>query len=123
MTDRSTDDADHVVLVLPRGERGELRISRSRYRGSTFNKLQLWYPTETGELRPGRQVVTIRDGELGEVIAALQRIARKLGAQPAPPHESPKPARGHGRRLPGLDGPSGAQPVEPWCSDDEAEAF
>jgi hypothetical protein len=72
------DDADHVLLTLARGDRGEIRISRSRYEGHTFTRLQLWYPTGDGELRPGRQCVTIRDHELAEVIGALSRVARHV---------------------------------------------
>ncbi|MDQ2645070.1 MAG: PC4/YdbC family ssDNA-binding protein [Myxococcota bacterium] len=87
------DDADHVVLVLPRGERGEIRLSRSRYQGKTFTKLHLWYPTGDGELRPGRQVVTIRDSEIDRVIDALQRIRSKVG-QGAEPSESEPDRRG-----------------------------
>jgi hypothetical protein len=78
-----SDDADHVVLTLARGDRGELRLSRSRFEGHTFTKFQIWYPGQDGELHPGRQVVTIRDHELHDVIAALQRIANKIGVRPA----------------------------------------
>jgi hypothetical protein len=86
-----SDDADHIVLTLPRGERGELRLSRSRYQGSTFTKFHLWYPGKDGELHPGRQVVTIRDGELAGVIEALSKIAGKVAARPT--HENPRQRR------------------------------
>ena len=50
-------DLDVVVLTLPRGERGELRISRATYKASEpFTKLQFWYPADdsadNGEHRP-----------------------------------------------------------------------
>lgn len=82
MTDGA--DADHVLLTLERGERGEIRITRSRFEGRVFTKLQLWYPGQDGTLRPGRQVITIRDHELADVVEALARIARKLGGQSTP---------------------------------------
>jgi hypothetical protein len=82
-----SDDAEHVLLTLPRGERGEIRLARSRYEGRVFTKLQLWYPAEDGTLKPGRQVVTIRDHELADVIAALQRIAKRIGSAPREPRE------------------------------------
>lgn len=106
------DDADHVLLTLPRGDRGEIRLSRSRYQGRTFTKAQLWYPTEDGELKPGRQVVTIRDHELGEVAEVLSRIAAKLG-----PQEQPAP-RQNTRGTRREKAPSGVQPGT-QCSDDE----
>lgn len=106
-----SDDNDHVVLTLPRGERGELRLSRSRYQGHTFTKFHLWYPTENGELRPGRQVVTIRDGELRQVIDALQRIVRKVGdvaratSAPAPRVERHTSGRQNTLPMPGASTP------------------
>lgn len=75
-----SDDAEHTVLTLPRGDRGEVRLSRCRFKGASFTKLQLWYPGTDEELRPGKQVITIRDRELGDVIAALQKIQRKVGS-------------------------------------------
>lgn len=71
-------DAEHVVLALRRGSRGQLRLSRYRFRGNTGTKLQLWYPADDDELKPGK-CVTLRDDELSQVIDALQRIARKAG--------------------------------------------
>ena len=73
------DDADFTVLTLPRGDRGEVRLSRCRFKGASFTKFQLWYPGHDEELRPGKQVITIRDRELGDVIAALVKIQRKVG--------------------------------------------
>lgn len=87
-----SDDADHVLLTLPRGERGEVRLSRSRYAGRCFTRLHVWYRGADGELHPGRQVVTVRDHELAEVIAALQKIAAKVGDASARPE-----ARARGR--------------------------
>lgn len=89
-----TEDSDHTVLTLPRGERGEVRLCRSRYEGRTFTKLHLWYPGSDGQLHPGRQVVTIRDHELEEVIAALSRIRARAGAElPATQAQQPPTPR------------------------------
>jgi hypothetical protein len=75
-----TDDADHTLLTLQRGERGEYRVARSRFRGSVFTKFQIWHPGDNGELKPGK-CVTIRDHELPEVIAVLQRIQGKIAGK------------------------------------------
>jgi hypothetical protein len=86
-------DTEHVVLTLPRGERGELRISRATFKGSApFTKLQLWYPESDdldAALKPGK-VVTIKDHELAQVIVVLIKIdkkqfADKLGGQATAP--------------------------------------
>lgn len=74
-------DTEHVLATFPRGERGEIRLARCSFKGAVFTKLQLWFPGNDGELHPGRQVVTIRDHELAEVISALQRVSEKLGVR------------------------------------------
>lgn len=108
-------DADHVVLTLARGDKGELRISRSSYGGKVFTKLHLWYPAGD-DLRPGRQVVTIRDHELADVIEVLRRIAERVGQGAQQPTARRAPSQG-------MTGPTGAQPVKPWCSPDEGSLF
>lgn len=71
------DDAEHVLLTLQRGERGELRVARCRFKGSVFTKFQLWYPGENDELKPGK-CVTVKDGEIDDVLAVLAKIAVKI---------------------------------------------
>jgi hypothetical protein len=101
------DSVDHQLLALPRGDRGELRLFRSQFEGHNFTKLHLYYPAGDGELKPGRQVVTIRDHELADVIGALQRIARRVGeATPQSPQPHPR-AAGHRREHPPV--PTAAQ--------------
>lgn len=97
-------DAEVVLLILKRGDRGELRISRSRFQGRVFTKAQIWYPTDSGELKPGKQVVTFRDHELAEVIGVLQKIAAKVGAQPAR-DERPKQQRSRAAAAPETNPP------------------
>ena len=76
-------DLDVVVLVLPRGQRGEQRISRATYKGSEpYTKIQFWFPADDSadaELKPGK-AVTLKDGELRQVIATLIAIDRKATA-------------------------------------------
>lgn len=83
-----SDEEAITLLTLRRGERGEIRLARARYQGRPFTRLQLFYPAETGELRPGRQVVTIRDSELADVIGVLQKIAAKVGTSERREHRS-----------------------------------
>lgn len=77
----------HTLLVLPRGRRGQIRLTRERLDGHPFTKLQPWFPAgDEGELRPGRSI-SIRDHELDDVLRALTRVqrARDRGGQPRGP--------------------------------------
>lgn len=77
------DDADHVVLELPRGENEVLRVSRRMYEGKPFSDIRVYFRGKDGELHPTRKGCSVRDREIAQVAAALGRIAAKIGAQPA----------------------------------------
>ena len=88
-----SQDLEHVVASIPRSDGGELRVVRKTYNGSApFTSIHRWFLDEkSGELRPGKQNVTIRDVDLHDVIQALQRIAAKLNGRatrPRPPTRS-----------------------------------
>jgi hypothetical protein len=95
-----SEDSEDVLATFSRGERGEVRLARCSYRGAVFTKFQLWYPGSDGELHPGRQVVTIRDGELDEVIATLTCLKHELDGRRGPP---PTQRRGTNRARADLD--------------------
>lgn len=77
-------DMEHVVVAIPRSDGGELRVLRKTYNGSApFTSIHRYFLDEkSGELRPGKQNVTVRDVDLHDVIQALQRIAAKISAAP-----------------------------------------
>jgi hypothetical protein len=79
-----TDDVEHVLVTLPRGDRCELRLSRSRFRGKTKTKLHVWARGSEG-LCPTRQVVTIADDELLELKPFIDRIAAKISSRGSEP--------------------------------------
>ena len=101
-------DAEHVVLTLRRGERGELRLARYRFKGNVGTKLQFWYPGDDDELKPGK-CVTLRDDELGEVVGALQRIARRVGSNGDAANVGGKTTRSGHRRGFGNGGDANAE--------------
>ncbi|MBE7481157.1 MAG: hypothetical protein HS104_14385 [Polyangiaceae bacterium] len=87
-------DMEHIVAAIPRPDGGELRVLRRTFRGSApFTQLHRYYlDEETDELKPGKQCVTLRDDQLGAVIDALGKIARKVGT-PAPAGRPQSPRR------------------------------
>jgi len=88
----------------------------------SWTSIRIWYRTNEGEWKPGRQGCTVRRGELAGVIAALQKANTGPGAPPATPARAPAPRRPEHRtssmRQPSL-------PVAPPPSDgvDENEVF
>jgi hypothetical protein len=75
------DAQDFVLLELARGESDVLRITRRSYEGKPFTDARIYFRKD-GELFPTRKGLSIRDRELPQVLAALQRVANKLGTQP-----------------------------------------
>ena len=67
-------DGPRIVATFPRGKDEELRLIRDAYEGHPYLSLRLWLRDRTGETIPTRKGVSIRFGELAELIAALQRV-------------------------------------------------
>jgi hypothetical protein len=72
---------DYVLIELPRGESDVLRITRRSYEGKPYTDIRIFF-NKDGEWLPTKKGLSIRDGELPQVLAALQRVANKLGTQP-----------------------------------------
>jgi hypothetical protein len=72
-------DQEHVLLELRRGESDVLRVVRKTYEGKPFTDLRVFFRADDGQLRPTKKGCSIRDREVAEVVAALQRVANKLG--------------------------------------------
>lgn len=92
--------SEHVMVAIPRGDE-ELRVAFTKARTSAgkdvaWHSLRVFYKTDAGEWRPGKQGITIRGGELRAVADALAKAtsggptAQREAARP--PNESPKRA-------------------------------
>ena len=57
-----------------------LRVTRKTYEGKPFTDIRVFYRAQDGELRPTKKGCSIRDRELAQVLAALRRVADKVGA-------------------------------------------
>ncbi|MGC4094916.1 MAG: PC4/YdbC family ssDNA-binding protein [Polyangiaceae bacterium] len=85
-------DSEQVVATIDRGEHGQLRVARKSFRGSAlYTDLRLYTRGPDGKLYPTQKGVTIRDGELSDVLHALERIQDKAfgatarsGCKPSP---------------------------------------
>ena len=64
------------MCELPRGEREQLRLTFTLARMPdgrevAWHALRVWYRADSGEMRPGKQGVTLRGRELRPVLDAL----------------------------------------------------
>ena len=64
----------HVVHVIPKGERHEVRVSLSKYRGRTFVDLRLFIVDGQGEWIPTRKGVTVDVRQLEELEEAVLKL-------------------------------------------------
>jgi hypothetical protein len=85
---------------IQRGDHGELRIevtecADDRGNASQFVNLRLWYKTDDGTMKPGKQGLTIRKNEIHAVGKALRAALDFMNTEyraPRQPIESmPKP--------------------------------
>ena len=72
-------DEEIVMAEIPRGERGEvLRVTFTKATAGdgkrvAWHAIRVWYRDQSGELRPGKQGITIRGRELRPVADALAK--------------------------------------------------
>jgi hypothetical protein len=91
------ESTDYIVVELPRGENDVLRVTRRIYEGKPFTDLRVYFRGTDGALHPTKKGTSIRDRELPDVLAALQRIAGKVGTPPT----RPQPRQHQQREIPG----------------------
>ena len=68
----------HALRCIPKNRKGEeIRLSVETYNGTKLLNLRVWYPTEEGEMRPGRQGLSMRVELAEEVRDALISIVEE----------------------------------------------
>lgn len=86
-------EREHVVLDLPRGETDMLRVTRREYEGRPFTDVRVFFRGDDGQLRPTKKGCSVRDSEIRDVIAALNKIAAKVRQTPGEQRDRCAPAR------------------------------
>lgn len=69
------------LLEIQKNSTERLRIEITEYRGVTFVDLRTWYVDGSGDYKPSSKGVTIRPGQVAEVVQGLMLAARAVGAQ------------------------------------------
>jgi len=82
-----------VMVAIPRGDE-ELRVTFTRARTGqgrdvAWHSLRVFWKTDAGEWRPGKQGITIRGGELRAVADALTKAASGGTGTPREPAQQP----------------------------------
>jgi hypothetical protein len=74
MGSSSTEGTRHVVHVIRKSPKQEIRISLSRYKGRTFGDVRLFVPDQQGEWVPTTKGCTVGVEQLGELEEAVVRL-------------------------------------------------
>jgi hypothetical protein len=88
--------SETILIAIPRGDE-ELRVTFTRGRIAqgrdvSWHSLRIFWKTEAGEWRPGKQGITVRGGELRAVADALSKAASGGGATAGETEPPPSPA-------------------------------
>lgn len=83
-----------ILLVLPRGQNGEIRCSTDVFGGRELVHFRSWAPIN-GEMRPTKQGVAVSVDEVPDLIDALAEFLAQAPQAPlaAPPTPRPLPWR------------------------------
>ena len=74
-----------TVAVIPKNSREELRVGLETFNGVRLVNLRVWYRSETGEWRPGKQGLALRVELLFDLRRAIQQAesdAQRQGLAP-----------------------------------------
>ena len=65
--------SDVTLFAIPRNGSEELRLALSEYQGHSFLNLRIWFNAGGGEMRPGKQGVTVPLWAIPRLRDALDR--------------------------------------------------
>jgi hypothetical protein len=77
--------AGHKVKVLSvwaKNSRDLILVTRGRYKGQPLISIRVWYRDQDGELAPGREGISIRNGDLKTALKGLRRADRLAAHMP-----------------------------------------
>ena len=61
--------------------REEVRVSLDEFNGHELVNIRVWYQTESGQVRPGKQGLAMRLEQLPDLMEALATVARSLSPE------------------------------------------
>jgi hypothetical protein len=70
-----------ALASFRKNTREEVRVSLDEFNGYDLVNIRVWYQTEDGEVRPGKQGLAIRLEQLPELQAALATVEQALGRE------------------------------------------
>lgn len=72
------------IASFPKNGREEVQISLDQFNGHDLVNIRVFYRTESGEMRPGKQGLAIKVEQFPDLLAALevtkQALTAKVGA-------------------------------------------
>ncbi len=62
-----------LISQIPKNSREEYRVSRDDFRGNDLNNIRVYFISEDGEMRPGKQGLAFKAELLPDFIDALSQ--------------------------------------------------
>lgn len=76
-----------VIATIPKNSKQEIRVSLDHFQGHDLLNMRVWYRTDQGEMRPGKQGLAVRLAILPDLIHALIQAEQAALKGDAPPKE------------------------------------
>lgn len=61
-----------VIATIPKNSQQEIRVSLENYQGHDLLNMRVWFQSQDGDMRPGKQGLAIRLALLPDLTRALQ---------------------------------------------------
>lgn len=69
------------IASFPKNTREEVQISPDQFNGHDLVNICVFYRTESGEMRPGKQGLAIKVEQFPDLLVALETVGQTLGPE------------------------------------------
>ena len=66
-------------VTIPKNSREELRVSVDTFKGHRLLSLRVWFESDDGTMRPGKQGVALRLERAADLAKAIQEVSHGQG--------------------------------------------
>ena len=81
-------NSSKLIATIRKNSKQELRVSLDHFQGHDLINMRVWFEADEGDMRPGKQGVSIRTVLLPDLVRALEDAARAASMGETDPKEA-----------------------------------
>lgn len=65
---------DKIIAIIPKNANEEIRVGTTVFNGHQLAYCRVFYDAGGGDMRPGKSGINVRVEQLGDIVAAFEKI-------------------------------------------------